>query len=117
MNVSDLILIILIVLVFGLLLASYVKKFTAKKSCCGTELVRIRKKKLKRTAGSITLQVEGMHCENCRKVVMEAVNSVEGHSAKVDLLAKECKVAFETEPNTAEIIKRIREAGFDASLR
>lgn len=113
MNFQNLILILLSAAVLVCLLVSWLRKFTAGESCCGTKRVKVKKKKLKKTAGVITLQVEGMHCENCRRAVTEAVNSLEGHGARVDLLTKECRVSYETAPDLEGIKKRIREAGFE----
>ena len=77
----------------------------------------MKKKKLHKPAGSFTLTVEGMHCENCRRTVTEAVNSMEGYAAKVDILTKECRVSYENEPDIEEVIRSIRRAGFDAFVR
>ncbi|MEY8335326.1 heavy metal-associated domain-containing protein [Lachnospiraceae bacterium 47-T17] len=55
-----------------------------------------------------------MHCENCRRTVTEAVNSMEGYAAKVDILTKECRVSYENGPDIEEVIRSIRQAGFDA---
>lgn len=110
------ILILLMAAVFCVLLLSYIRKFSVGDTCCGTEKVKVKRKKLKRIAGTITLHVEGMHCENCRKTIMEAVNDMPGHAAAVDLPAKTCKVSYETVPDVEEVIRRIRAAGFDAYM-
>lgn len=113
MTFQNWLLIILIAVVFVCLSISYAGKFHAGESCCGTKRVKVKRKKLKKTAGVITLHIEGMHCENCRRAVTEAVNGLEGHSAKVDLLKKECRVSYETAPALEEVIRRIEAAGFE----
>lgn len=114
MMLPDLLLVVLLAAVVAGMLFSFVKKFKQGENCCGTANVKVKKKKLYKPAGSFTLTVEGMHCENCRRTVTEAVNSMEGHAAKVDILTKECRVSYENEPDIEEVIRSIRRAGFDA---
>ena len=87
MMLPDLLLVVLLAAVVAGMLFSFVKKFKQGENCCGTANVKVKKKKLHKPAGSFTLTVEGMHCENCRRTVTEAV------------------------------IRSIRRAGFDAFVR
>lgn len=115
MTVPDLLLAALIAAIFAVMVFSCVKKLRRGENCCGTRNVRVKKKRLQRPVGTFTLTVEGMHCENCRRTVTEAVNALEGYAAKVDILTKECRVSYETGPDIEMVIKKIRQAGFDAS--
>lgn len=58
-----------------------------------------------------------MYCKNCCRTVTEAVNSLEGYAAKVDILTKECRVSYENEHDIEEVIRCIRWAGFDAFVK
>ena len=117
MTLPDLLLIVLLAAILAVVIFSYAEKFKRGKNCCGIEAVKLKKKRLRKPAGVITLQVDGMHCENCRKAVMEAVNGLEGYAAKVDILTKECRVSYENEPDIKEVIRRIQRAGFDVSVK
>lgn len=49
-------------------------------------------------AAMATLKVDGMHCENCKKTVEDAVKAIPGiKSAKVDLDKKELEYEHEDE--------------------
>lgn len=117
MTMPDLLLVVLLAAIAAGILFSYVKKFKKGESCCGTRNVKVKNKRLHKPAGTFILEVEGMHCENCRRTVTEAVNSMEGYSAKTDILTKECKVSFENGPDIEEVIKRIQQAGFEAFVK
>lgn len=116
MTLPDLILTILFAAIFVVLIFFHMKKFRQGENCCGYKTVKVKKKRLRRSAGSFTLKVEGMHCESCCRAVTEAVNSLAGHAAKVDLLTKKCKVTYEKEPETEEVIKRIQSMGYEADI-
>lgn len=117
MTAGDFFIIIPAAAIIAFIVISYVKKFKSGKNCCGTETVKLKKKKLKKCAGTFTLYVEGMHCENCRKLVTEAVNSLDGYSAKTDILKKECRVNYEKEADIKKVIDSIKKAGFYAEKR
>lgn len=117
MTVPDFLLIVLLAAIFAVLVLSYVKKFRLGENCCGTRNVKVKKKRLKKPAGTFVLEVEGMHCENCRRTVTEAVDALEGYAAKVDILTKECRVSYENGPDKEEVIRRIRQAGFETFVK
>ena len=55
----------LTVLIVGGCIWSLLRRFTSKKTCCGTEKQpRIRVKKLSAPIGSLTVKISGMRCEN-----------------------------------------------------
>ena len=114
MKVPDLLLAAVIAAILAVMVLSYIKKIKRGENCCGTRNVKVKKKRLRRPAGSFILVVEGMYCENCRRAVTEAVNGLEGYAAKVDILTKECRVIYERKPDIEMVIKQIRQAGFDA---
>lgn len=104
----------MIAAILAVMVLPYIKKIKRGENCCGTRNVKVKKKRLRRPAGTFILVVEGMHCENCRRAVTEAVNGLEGYAAKVDILTKECRVTYERKPDIEMVIKQIRQAGFDA---
>lgn len=117
MTLPSLFLAVLLAAIFAMLVFSYIRKFKQGENCCGTRNVKVKNKRLHKPVGTFILEVEGMHCENCRRTVTEAVNSLEGYSAKTDILTKECKISFENGPDIEEVIKRIHQAGFEAFVK
>lgn len=117
MTLPDLILVFLLAVIFAAVIFSYVKKLKCGENCCGTQNVKVKRKRLRNPAGTFILQVEGMHCENCRRTVTEAVNCLEGYVASTDILTKECKVSYEVEPDVEKVIRQIQQAGFDSFIK
>jgi copper chaperone CopZ len=67
--------------------------------------------------GHITVQVKGMHCEDCVRRVAEAILGVEGvEDAEVDLESGLAEIALnENEPaSEAAIADAVREAGYES---
>ena len=57
--------------------------------------IRDRDKVLDKPAiGKKTVKISGMHCEHCVKSVTEAINKIEGASAKVNLKKEEAVVSL-----------------------
>ena len=54
-----------------------------------------KKKKLKNIIGQKRVQIEGMTCEHCKNRVENALNRLEGVSAKVNLKKKTAVVSME----------------------
>jgi len=66
-------------------------------------------------AGSIgkkTVKISGMHCEHCVNAVTEAINKIDGASAKVSLHGKKAVVSFDRELDEALLKKTIEDAGY-----
>lgn len=62
-----------------------------------------------------TLKVEGMHCQNCVKAVMEAVSALPGAKG-VEVSLEKGEVTWEAMDASIEEIKAaIEDIGFDAS--
>ena len=93
---------------------SFVKRFTGKKTCCGTEKQpRIKAKKLSTPIGSLTMKIGGMRCENCRRSVTSALNALDGVSAKVSLENGTASVSFENPVSDEVLTQAVESAGFD----
>ena len=57
-----------------------------------------------------------MHCDHCKKAAENALNSINGISAKVDLKKGEATLKLSKEVADEEIQKAIENAGFKAIL-
>ena len=93
---------------------SFVKRFTGKKTCCGTEKQpRIKAKKLSTPIGSLTMKIGGMRCENCRRSVTAALNALDGVAAKVSLESSTANVSFERPVRDEVLTQAVEAADFD----
>ena len=102
------------VLIVGACLWSFIRRFTGRKTCCGTQRQEKRKaKKLAAPIGRLTIRIGGMRCENCRRSAEEALNALNGVSAKISLENKTARVDFEREISDEEIMDAIEAAGFE----
>ena len=86
---------------------------TGRKSCCETAVPRVKPKKLKAPIGSITVKIEGIRCESCRRTLMAKLNELNGISAKVSLENKTAIISYEHPVDEAEIVKVVEKAGFE----
>lgn len=106
--------ILLTIGIIGACFLSFIKRFTAKKTCCGTEKQpRIKPKKLTAPIGKLTLKIGGMHCENCRRSVVAALNALDGVAAKIDPENQTADVFYERTVDDTELIKAVAAAGFE----
>ena len=53
-----------------------------------------------------------MHCDHCVRAVTEAINKIDGASAKVNLKKKEAVVFFEKNVEDAVIREAVEKAGY-----
>ena len=58
------------------------------------------------------LKISGMHCEHCVKAVTEAINKVDGASAKVDLSENEAVVSYDRELDEEQLKRIVKDAGY-----
>ena len=57
-------------------------------------------------------QIEGMTCEHCKNRVENALNRLEGVSAKVNLKKKTAVVSMEKEIEDMQLQKAVEQAGY-----
>ena len=109
------------VIIVGILLVVIVLAlFRAKKhfkgGCCGSgSTVRSRKKLTGPKLGEKILEVEGMHCENCRNRVEDALNRLDGVAARVDLRKKTARVSYSTEVSDERLKETVEKLGFQVT--
>ena len=109
------VLIVIVLLIFAL--KGTLKHFKGESPCCGggSGLIKteIEEKVLEHPAiGKKTVMVSGMHCDHCVKSVTEAIDKIEGASAKVNLKKEEAVVSYDREINDDDLKKAVEEAGF-----
>lgn len=67
---------------------------------------------MKNIIGQKRGQIEGMTCEHCKNRVENALNRLEGVSAKVNLKKKTAVVSMEKEVEDMQLQKAVEQAGY-----
>lgn len=73
----------------------------------------MKSKHLNAPIGKLTVKIDGMRCESCRRSVTAAINSIDGAAAKVSLEKREAVVSFERHIDDEELISAVGNAGFE----
>ena len=113
MSIGTIIAMIISAVVFGSCVFSFARRFSGKKSCCGTSVPKLKNKKLNKPIGKLTVKIDGMRCESCRRNVTAAINSIDGAAAKVDFEKREAVVSFERQLTDEELISAVETVGFE----
>lgn len=113
----DVIIVLIVVVLMGFALKSSVKHFKGEGACCGggsgTLDTEMKEKVLDGPAiGKKTMQISGMHCEHCVKAVTEAINKIDGASAKVNLKKNQAVVSYDREIDESILREAVSEAGY-----
>ena len=91
-----------------------IRHFRGEGSCCGGSSSKPGKKKLNGPIlHSYSIQIEGMHCQNCVNAVTRAINEIDRASAKVSLKKKTAKVICDREIDVDVIRDAIRKRGYE----
>lgn len=114
---TDGIIIAILVVAIVVGLHSTAKHLAGKGGCCGGSDYKPRKKKLSQILYKKQFQVEGMHCENCKRRVEEVVNDFNGLAGSVNLKKKELTVSYAEEVEDEIIVERLRKAGYSAKVK
>ena len=112
MFMEDGIIVAVLVVILFVGIRSTVKHFGRKTGCCGSVDYKPKKKKLSKVLYKKTFQVEGMHCEHCKRRVEEAVNDISGVAGVVNLKKNELVVAYETVVDNKIIIAKLEQKGY-----
>ena len=108
--------VILVIAVFVLLgVKSTIKHFKGEGACCGGgggSLPPEKKKLENPVIGKKTVKISGMHCEHCAKAVTEAINKIDGASAKVKLSENEAVVSYDRELDEEQLKRIVKDAGY-----
>ena len=110
------VILVLIVIIFCAIL-SVRKRIKYGSACCGTHdaaptKIRVRDKNKSHYPYIYTLHVDGMHCSNCVRHVENALNSMEGVWAKVNLENKTVLVRSKNQLQEEELRRPVSDAGY-----
>lgn len=105
--------IVLVVIVFLAVRSSF-KHMKGEGGCCGGGSdEKVEEKILENPVlGKFIVDVEGMHCQNCKNSIERNVNKIEGASCKVNLKKKTATVEFDREVDPQEIKRVIERLDF-----
>lgn len=119
MNVSTIVVLIIIAVIFVFALRKAYRTWTGKSSCCeGDSGIKTPKKvKVADTEEanypySADLKIGGMTCEKCVQHVQNALNSIDGTWARVDLDSKSAHVLSKNPIDEAAYEQAVSAAGY-----
>ena len=109
--------VIVIVAIIVLALKGSIKHMKGEGDCCGggsgNKPKKVKAKHLEDPViGQITLHIEGMTCEHCVNRVAEALNNIDGVSAKVNLHKKNAAVSFDRPVEEETLCSAVEKAGY-----
>ena len=84
---------------------SSVKHMKGEGGCCGGggDTVAEEKKLDNPVIAVKTVDIEGMHCENCKNSIERSVNKIDGASCQVNLKKKQATIEVDREIDDADI--------------
>lgn len=66
--------------------------------------------------GRKTLKISGMHCEHCANTVTNALNGLDGITAKVNLKDNSAEVSYDREIDLADLKNAVKKQGMRSLL-
>ncbi len=114
---ENFIIIAIILVVAAVAVRSTAKHFRGQGGCCGGGSYKPKKKKLPQVICRKSFRVEGMHCEQCKNRVEEAVNDIRGVAGRVDLKKGLLTVSYAEDVDDELIRARVERAGYQCERR
>ena len=112
MGTAIIIVILTIVIIFSV--RGSIKHTKGEGGCCGGggTSEKIKKQKLQRVVAIKRIEIEGIKCENCKRMIENALNSLNQVNAKVDLKRKEAVVKLGEDVSDEILINAIESRGY-----
>ncbi len=113
---STVIIIVILAVIIFFAVRSSKKHLTGEETCCSGSVPKVKRKKNKLEGAVVSekeITVNGMHCENCREHVEEALEELDCVSAKVNLRQKTAVVRMTKEVADDTLRKLIEDAGYE----
>ena len=116
---ADTIIILVVVVILIFALKGSFRHFRGEGACCGVGSGSVKTKKVKKktldgpVTGQRTIRISGMHCRNCANSVTNALNAIDGVSAKVSLKDNTAEVSFDRTVDDADLKQAVEKAGFE----
>jgi copper chaperone CopZ len=109
-KMGNIVIILILVVVVALAAKGGLKHLKGEGGCCGGggDKITADQKVLEHPViGRKIIDVEGMHCENCKNSIERRINKIEGASCHVDLKKKQAVVEYDRELNDNELTSAI----------
>ena len=112
--ISTIIILIILAVVLFFAVKYSIPHFRGEGGCCGGSGKEplIKPAKLDRVIATKVMNIEGMRCENCNRRVQNALNSIEGVSAKVNGDKQQAIVKLGREVSDSELEKAVTSLGY-----
>ena len=116
---ADVIIVLIVIILLGLALRGSIKHFKGEGPCCGGGSGTSKKPKTKfldePVIGKKTLKISGMHCKHCANTVTNALNGLDGVTAKVSLKENSAEVSYDREIDLADLKNAVKNAGYEVT--
>lgn len=111
---SNLIIIAIVAVIVILAVRGSLSHFRGEGGCCGggSGTKKIKSRKLTNILGTRTMTIEGMVCDNCSTRVHNALNSIEGVSAKVNRSRGRAVVSLGKQVDDNVLEKAVTDLGY-----
>lgn len=115
---ADVIVVLIVVILLVFAVKSSIKHFKGKGPCCGGGFADSGKKAKEKildgpVIGRKTIKISGMHCQNCVNSVTNALNEIDGVSAKASLSDGSVSVSYDRTVNESELKQAVQKAGYE----
>ena len=114
----NVIIVLILVVLLSFAVKSSIRHFKGEGACCGggSGTVKTKKPKKKKLDGPVvakrTVEISGMHCQNCANSVTRALNGIDGVAARVNLHANREAVLMDRMVDEDELKHAVEEAGY-----
>lgn len=114
----NVIIVLILVVLLSFAVKSSIRHFKGEGACCGggSGTVKTKKPKKKKLDGPVvakrTVEISGMHCQNCANSVSRALNGIDGVAARVNLHANRAEVLMDRMVDEDELKHAVEEAGY-----
>ncbi len=111
---SNLIIVVIVVIIVIFAVKGSMSHFKGEGGCCGggDTSKKIRPQKLTNTVAEKTMIIEGMVCDNCAAKIHNALNSMDGVSAKVNRSRGQAIVRLGRQTDDEELTRVITDLGY-----
>ena len=114
----NVIIVLILVVLLSFAVKSSIRHFKGEGACCGggSGTVKTKKPKKKKLDGPVvakrTVEISGMHCQNCANSVTRALNRIDGVAARVNLHTNRAEVLMDRMVDEDELKHAVEEAGY-----
>ena len=113
MSAANIIIVVLLVIILIPAIRTSLTHMKGEGDCCGGPKEKVPKKKIDgQKLGDYIVQIEGMHCQNCKNRIERKLNELDGVVSKVNLEKKEARVSYYQQVDQATICDVIERLDF-----